>query len=98
MRLQPLRIGVALFGPARAKQRAALQDFTRPRGERREETELRRREVEGLTIDARDVRLRIDTQPPDPSGALRARRPTRTPEQRAHARGELPPAQRRLER
>src|SRR5437773_471943 len=97
MRLQPLRIGVALFGPAGAQERAPLEHLARSRRERGEKTELSRREVEGLTIDAGDVRLRIDAQPPDRSSALGASRRTRAAQQRAHARRELPAAEGLLE-
>src|SRR2546425_5951699 len=93
MRFEPFRIGVALLRPARAQQRAALEHLPRTRGERGEEPKFSRREIEGLAIDARDVRLRIDAQSPDRCGVLRAQCGTGTAQQRAHARGKLLPAE-----
>lgn len=60
MRLEPLRVRVAFLGPTRAKQRASLEHLAGARDERREETELRRSQIESVPVDARDVCLWID--------------------------------------
>src|SRR5206468_1608384 len=51
VRLEPLGVGVALFRPARAEQRAAIHDLTRAGRERGEQSELGRRQIERLARD-----------------------------------------------
>src|SRR5436190_17636016 len=74
MRLQPFGVGIALLGPASAQKRAALEHLARARDERGEKPELGRSEIERVTVDARDMGLRIDTQSTDGRGCLRGGR------------------------
>src|SRR5205807_996967 len=60
MRLQPLGIGITLLGPTRAEERASFEHLARARHECGEKTELRRRQIERITVDARHMRFRID--------------------------------------
>src|SRR6267143_3683683 len=89
MGLQPLRIGIALLGPARAQQRATLEHLARSRDERREKTELGRREVERGAVDARDMGLRIEAQATNRRRGLRGGSRRGAAQQRAHARAKL---------
>src|SRR2546423_3618138 len=97
MRLQPFRIGIALLGPTRAEQRASFEHFTRARDERGEKTELSRRQIERITVDARDVRLRIQAQATYGRRGLRGGCGCGAAEQRAHARAKLLRAERLFE-
>src|SRR5438093_3892414 len=89
VRLEPLGVGVALFRPARAEQRAAIHDLTRAGRERGEQPELGRRQIERLARDGRLMRARIDRELSDRGRGPRARRGNGATQQGAHARGEL---------
>ena len=97
MCLEPLRIRVALVGPARAQQRLAIDDLTRTRDERREQSEFRRREVERLSVDGRPMAPTVDREPADLRGRAGARGCRSAPQQRPYARGELLPTERLLQ-
>src|ERR671935_157544 len=55
MRLQPLRIGIALVGPAGAQQLLAGDDVAAAAHEDLEQPELDRREIERLPVSCRAV-------------------------------------------
>src|SRR5256885_7846060 len=97
MRLQPLGIGVALLGPTRAQQRASFEHLARARDERREKTELRRREIERIAVDARDVSLGIHAKPTHGRRGLRGGGRRRATEQCTDARAKLLRAERLLQ-
>src|SRR6266550_9515021 len=97
MGLQPFGIGIALFGPASAQKRAALQHFARSRDERGEKPELGRSEIKRVTVDARDMGLRIHAQSAYGRGGLRGGRRRGAAQQRAHARAKLLRAERLFE-
>src|SRR2546425_2609143 len=89
MRLQPLRIGVALLGPSCPQQGAALEHLAGARDERGKKTKFRGGQIESVTIDARDVRLRIHAEATDGGRGPRRVRRRGAAQQRAHAGAKL---------
>src|SRR2546428_770272 len=89
VRLQPLRIRIALLGPAGAEERLPLDDLARASGEGREQSELRRREVEGLVLHRSAMCARVDGEASDERGRVAACGSGRATEQRADTRREL---------
>src|SRR5437879_12120105 len=63
--LQPLGIGIALLRPTCTQERAPLQHLTRSCDESGEQAELGRGPLERVTLDARDVGLRLHAEAAD---------------------------------
>src|SRR5260221_7471603 len=97
VRFQPLGIGVSLVGPARAQERLAIDELAGASREGREQTELRWRERQLLPGHARRVRAGVDPQAGDVRRRGRPGGERRAPEERPHAREELPAAERLLQ-